>query len=44
MKNTKHNAAKFFAEYWNISIDEAKKCNHLTIDLLVKYSEKINKK
>jgi hypothetical protein len=40
MKNNKENAAKYF----NISIEEAKNCNHITLDLMIKYSELINKK
>lgn len=43
MKNNKHNASKFFAEYFNISLEEAKNCNHITIDMMVKYCNKINK-
>lgn len=43
MKNTNHQAAKFFASEFGISIEEAKSCNHLTINCMVKYASKICK-
>jgi len=41
MKNTTHNAAKFFAEYFNVSIDEAKKLNHMTLDCMLEYAGQV---
>lgn len=43
-KITKSKAIDFFSKYFNISKEEARDCNHMTIDCMVKFAKSFQTK
>ena len=41
---TKKDAAKFWAKYFDATVNEALDCNHMTIDCLLKFAQEQVKK